>query len=499
MLEDNGLDLKDGFKHLQKRQDDLSLQLKNLSRMLSAPPKDRLISQLQGKYTEVSSKLTALQVRLEILIDGFAALAEEVSVIRKKKKFRTNSDQPNLSNTATSTPANPFTKHPKMNLKTNLKLKPTSNGDNNGSLKFVSTKRPAKGPSRNATGQKKGKRFQIPKNPTAPIHPSPTLQTHVLTTASPKRSTNRIQANRKLEGSANYRTKHKSLPGKKAPRADVSTVDVSSSPLDLIPSAFTVTPDGASTQATRTVLGRPMKSFPGVSREKAKTVNVKTESRTEAPARGKGGTNPSLKTRADSTRKTKPSRSLTKVKVKPDKKITAQPKDKAKRGSKTATQSLNTSVKPSGNIGGSQTHKIVIKHPGSDAASTHRKRKTFIKQTKFAGKRPLPTSAPAKKVSGKRRTQLKIATEIPANAQSLKRSDVQPVTETQGQPCANGDTPRRKNTRGREKKTKKASALDILQLLKGGNHYSNANKKLKDVPLYITLGRLAIPIKIIPD
>nr|XP_014348776.1 PREDICTED: basement membrane-specific heparan sulfate proteoglycan core protein [Latimeria chalumnae] len=95
MLEDNSLDIKDSLKLMDQRQGNLSSQLKTLMQALktSTPPKQERLMDLQKKYEEVDMKLDSLQVKLEILIDAFSALAEEISELKRTKSFITNSNR----------------------------------------------------------------------------------------------------------------------------------------------------------------------------------------------------------------------------------------------------------------------------------------------------------------------------------------------------------------------------------------------------------------------
>ncbi|GCC31495.1 hypothetical protein chiPu_0009953 [Chiloscyllium punctatum] len=529
MLEDTGLDLKDGFKHLQKRQDNLSLQLKNLTRMLSAPPKDKLISDLQWKYTDVDDKLTALQVRMEILIDGFAALAEEISELKKRRTLLTNNDQPDLTVVTTNSPAKPLTKH----VKTKLKVKPKSDGNNNKTSRFVS-KRPS------------GKKPSLPTPSTSRFHrkaaatvvPLTTVQTRIRSTAAPVKSTSKVHVKKKVRVSINNNNGHKNSAvfGKgQAVVKQIRTTAISAVTmkpavtLELISSTtlysnmtvVTIEPKALTTKPIPiAVLEKPTKSRLPALRTKVKPGYVNTVNNATIPDRVKGKINSGSKRVTKSKSKAKPGKNVTghsEHKLKPATKASKHTHVKAKHGRTATTKLLSTTVKPSvtatPNRVRPQKHKI--KSPlsaGSTNASIHWREKTLFKpvaatwsavtaQPKPVGKvRAMPKLVSARKISEKTETRLTLSTPFPATASAQKRSESRAMGGSQTQKCDEGDPPKKKLAEGRKRKTKKATALDILQVLRGERrHSSNSHRKNKDLPLYITLGRLAIPIKIIPD
>lgn len=85
MLESNTLDMKAGIRTVEEKQSRLSSQLKELIATQSAGEKKKRISKLETSYTGVDVRLTRLEDRLEILIDGFTALAQELNKIKRSR------------------------------------------------------------------------------------------------------------------------------------------------------------------------------------------------------------------------------------------------------------------------------------------------------------------------------------------------------------------------------------------------------------------------------
>lgn len=85
MLERNTLDMKETIHSMEDQQSHLSSQLKELITMQSAGEKNKKVSELEKSYTDMEARLNRLEGRLEILIDGFTALAQEMNKMKRAR------------------------------------------------------------------------------------------------------------------------------------------------------------------------------------------------------------------------------------------------------------------------------------------------------------------------------------------------------------------------------------------------------------------------------
>ncbi|MGH0151147.1 UNVERIFIED_CONTAM: hypothetical protein FKN15_057920 [Acipenser sinensis] len=110
MLEDNGIEMKDNLKAVKIKQDYLSSQLKTLTEMLSSSKKQDKIAELQKSHADLDERLSKLESKFEILIDGFTVLAEEISDLKRARSSRRNdwshiSARPFISAVPVTTPS----------------------------------------------------------------------------------------------------------------------------------------------------------------------------------------------------------------------------------------------------------------------------------------------------------------------------------------------------------------------------------------------------------
>lgn len=85
MLESNTLDMKDSFENLMKQHSRFSSQLETLVSVLSPTEKTDRINDLANKYTDIKKRLSQLEHKLEILIDGFTALVQEIDKVKRAR------------------------------------------------------------------------------------------------------------------------------------------------------------------------------------------------------------------------------------------------------------------------------------------------------------------------------------------------------------------------------------------------------------------------------
>ncbi|KPP76122.1 basement membrane-specific heparan sulfate proteoglycan core protein-like, partial [Scleropages formosus] len=80
MLESNSLDIKESLQTIMAKQEDLSSKLEKLADKLPTTEKQQRITKLEKSYTNLQVRLKQLEEKLEILIDGFTALAQDMNV-----------------------------------------------------------------------------------------------------------------------------------------------------------------------------------------------------------------------------------------------------------------------------------------------------------------------------------------------------------------------------------------------------------------------------------
>lgn len=112
MLERNTLDMKESVQRVEEQQKHLSSQLEELIALQAAGAKDKKVKELEKSYSDMEGRLSRLEGRLEILIDGFTALAQEMNRI---KRARLSSRSPQETTAvpllpSSSTPASTFTR-----------------------------------------------------------------------------------------------------------------------------------------------------------------------------------------------------------------------------------------------------------------------------------------------------------------------------------------------------------------------------------------------------
>ncbi|KAL0158141.1 hypothetical protein M9458_046217, partial [Cirrhinus mrigala] len=85
MLESNTLDIKDSLANMRKQHNHFSSQLETLARVLSPNDQKDRLNELSNKYTDIKTRLSKLEYKLEILIDGFTALAQELDKVKRAR------------------------------------------------------------------------------------------------------------------------------------------------------------------------------------------------------------------------------------------------------------------------------------------------------------------------------------------------------------------------------------------------------------------------------
>lgn len=86
MLEGNTLDMKESIRRMEGLQRSLGSKLKELVATQSNRVKNKRVSELEKSYTDMEARLTRLEDRLEILIDGFTVLAQELNKMKRTRQ-----------------------------------------------------------------------------------------------------------------------------------------------------------------------------------------------------------------------------------------------------------------------------------------------------------------------------------------------------------------------------------------------------------------------------
>lgn len=133
MLERNTLDVKESIQRMEDQQKHLSSQLVKLVALQSAGEKSKKVKELESSYSDMETRLSRLEGRLEILIDGFTALAQEMNRIKRARhSSRSPQERRALPSITTvlpllfsQTPRPPVTERPFTRVVTMLKSIPT--------------------------------------------------------------------------------------------------------------------------------------------------------------------------------------------------------------------------------------------------------------------------------------------------------------------------------------------------------------------------------------
>ncbi|KAJ8258762.1 hypothetical protein COCON_G00177740 [Conger conger] len=105
MLESNSFDVKESLHEMSLQQHQLSSQLESLARMLSTADKGEKIMELQKNYTSMEGRLNRLEGKLEILIDGFTALAQEINKLKRSKHISRSTKEQYIPTLISTVPA----------------------------------------------------------------------------------------------------------------------------------------------------------------------------------------------------------------------------------------------------------------------------------------------------------------------------------------------------------------------------------------------------------
>lgn len=448
MLERNTLDMRESIHGIEDQQTHLSTQLKDLITVQSVGEKREKVNELEKGHADMDARLSRLEGRLEILIDGFTALAQEMN---KMKRARHAARSPQEKRALPSLP-------------TVLELP------------MYSTPQP---PVRSKpTERPLTSRATVPKS-----IPTPGLPTSKLTSAPSKERKTKTAATTK---SARNNTQHQ--PVTRSSKTHVSTGSA-------IKFKTTISgPRTASKSTSPSTVKFETKRPEGGRRSAVTAQRVSQPSRTKPKQFRKEATvtkfqlePPSHKTNAMSPDKVK-EKSVKKNGRSKSFRSDAPVSKPVQEGGKSSEGEVKKLSKPH-KANSNQKEK---KTESSSYKLVSNKTKNSTKTT--TTKRTKVTSAKKSNTTEKRRsTPSKSKATTAISNTTVKRKSAPPKTKATSPQKVTKKTQRKKKT------NPSSGVLDILQLINRDHKSKKQRKKNQDGSLHVVLGRLAIPIKIIPD
>lgn len=400
MLERNTLDMKESMHNMEDQQIHLSSQLKELITIQSAGEKNKKVSELENSYTDMDTRLGRLEGRLEILIDGFTALAQEMNKMKRGRHVsRSPQEKRALPSLTRVIPTEmPFT-----------------------SRATVPRSIPAPGLANKATSASRKARKLKLATTTTPVKTTDTSKSPVSTRSTMKFRTNlsKPKTTSKSNSKATVKPKTKRPEG----RTSAGTVKRVSQPKKLKQVEETITTFQLVPPSYKL---RPSKPGQANKKESLPAIGHKKAFRSDAPI----------------TKKVQES------------------------GKPSEGNSKNLSKKNSA--------KNTVSTTKPTRVATAKKSKTTAKRTTTTAGRKATTAKKKSKTTAKRKS----------SPPKTKVSVVKKVTK--------------KKQQKKEQRTTQSGILELLRLLQG-DHKSAKRKKNLDGSLHVVVGRLAIPIKIIPD
>lgn len=458
MLESNTLDMKESIHSVKDQQSHLSSQLTELMAMQSAGEKNKKVSELEKSYTNMDARLTRLEGRLEILIDGFTALAQELNRMKRARHVsRSPKEQRVLPSLATvlalplySTPQPPVrvipTKMPfacKATVPKSIPIpglpanKPTSASQRERKLKSAATTKPVKNTVTRASKSQVSTLSKIKLR---------TTLSKPMTSSKSASKTVRPKIKRPGGRRSAVTAKHVSQPSQTKPKQVKKAI----TKFQLEPPAYKPKPD----QANKNEL-LPIQNN---GRNKAFRSDAPVPKKVQEGAKSSEGDSKKLSHNSNQNEKKMESNSNKLVAHNTKKNSTKNAVSITKPTKATTAKKSNTTVKKT--------------TPAKIKARTAKKSNTTVRRT---------TPAKTKTTAARKKSTT-----------TVKRKVAPPKTK-----AITAKKVTKKKQQKKNKTNTHSSVLDLLQLLQG-HHKSAKQSKNHDGSLHVVLGRLAIPIKIIP-
>lgn len=455
MLESNTLDMKDSIHSMEKQQSLLSSQLKDVIGLQTASEKNKKVSELEKSYTEMEARLSRLEGRLEILIDGFTALAQEMNKMKRTRHISRSLQEKRVLPSLTTVIAVPLHSTPQPQ----VRVIPT---------KMSLTSRATVPKSIPTPGLLSNKHKSAPKTDRK--------------VQSVKNTTNLQSVNRSFKNQSSARSTVRLKTSQSKPNTN------SESTPQTVVKPQTKRPEGRRAAVTPKHNSQPRQTKLKEVKEEATITKFQVD---PPPHKSKPAKIPQLQKQSDRANKKDPA--LLNINNGRKKTVIAD-----EPGTKKAPESVKTSEDDSKKLpkphkGSSNPDKKKTEHKFAHKLPSH-KTKNSTKATVTATKTVKATTIKKPKTTVRRTTLAQI------NATSPKKKSNITIKRTSS-PTKSKAVARKKNTKKHQHKKKKyfeSGVLDLLRLLNGDSKSAKQNRN-HEGSLHIVLGKLAIPIKIIPD
>lgn len=430
MLESNTLDMKDSIHTMEKQQSLLSSQLKDVISLQTASEKNKKVSELEKSYTEMEARLSRLEGRLEILIDGFTALAQEMNKMKRTRHISRSLQEKRVLPSLTTVIAVPLHSTPQPH----VRVIPTKMSLTSKATVPKSIPTPGLLSNKHKSAPKTDRKVQSVKN-----------------------TTNLQSVNRSFKNQSSARSTVRLKTSQTKPNTN------SESTPQTVVKPQTKKPEGRRAAVTPKHNSQPRQTKLKEVKEEATITKFQVD---PPPHNSKPAKIPQLQKQSDATKKAPES-----VKTSED----------------------DSKKLPKSHKGSSNPDKKKTEHKFAHKLPSH-KTKNSTKVTVTATKTVKATTAKKPKTTVRRTTLAQI------NATSPKKKSNITIKRTSS-PTKSKAVARKKNTKKHQHKKKKyfeSGVLDLLRLLNGDSKSAKQSRN-QEGSLHIVLGKLAIPIKIIPD
>ena len=457
---------------MEEQQRQLGSQLKELITLQSAGEKDKKIIKLEKSYTDMETRLSRLEGRLEILIDAFTALAQEMNKVKRVRHTSRSPQetkvlpsittvftlpvystiQPPIRTKPTETPVTSRVTVPKSIPTPSLPTdKPTSRPRKETKLKPATT---------TASAKTTTKILSVTRTPKSQVLTQSVTTLNKVRTRS--KTTSQTTTRRPENKVSALTTKRVLKPSKRKPKEVQKDSTITK---------FQLEPPSHTSNASMSDQGR---------RKNTGKRNGHNKSyRSDGPVLKKLQEREKISEEDSKNPLELHERNSVQNEQKTDHNFSQKMESSTKR-TITTTNSTTATI--------AETKKVKTPSPKTQTTTANTQG-----TTEKANLRSPKTKAPAvekssvpeksKPTSPKKKT-------TPANKKTTK------TAKKKSPPPKNKANPPKKVSKNNKKKG--STVLDLLQLLNGGNK-SSKQKKNRESSLHVVLGRLAIPIRIIPD
>lgn len=437
MLERNTLDMKESVQRIEDQQKLLSSQLTELISIQSTAEKNQRVTELEKGYSDMESRLNRLEGRLEILIDGFTALAQEMNKMKRARHGSRSPHERRALPLATVLPLPLYTTtHPPVRV----------------TERPFSTRAPV------------------------PISiPTPGLSaTKVASSPRQERKLKPAATNTSVKSTTPLLSVTKTSKNQVSTRSRVKLKTTLNKPTSKSTSQATEKPETKRPESRRsTVTPKQVLQASSTKPKEAQKEAAITKFQLEPPSYSPTPAKPDQTRRKNSTIPRKSNRH-----------------NKAFRSDAPDLKKAQEAVKTSeGN-----SKKLAEANKGN---SNHRNSQSFPPKTNNSTQNTITTAKPTKATTAKKpnTTGRSKSTSPKAKATTAKKKSNTTVKRKSSTAKTKKNTAKKVSKKIQQKKS---PVIDLMQLLHS-DHKSAKQKKNRESSLHVVLGRLAIPIKIIPD